>query len=487
MPMPQNKSIARNGTFYFFYNALNMAYPFIISVYAARVLLPSIIGTVAYIQNFALYFSTFAFLGIPTYGLREIAKFRNDKDQLNKVYSELFFINLISTLFFVVSYYSIVLHGTYFIENRLLYCLVGITIALNALNIGWLYEGLEEFAYITKRNTIVKLSVLILMFFLIKNNDDAVPYALLFIIGTTANNLINFIHSKKHVKLVLENLEIKKHLKPIFILVVVNIAIELYSLIDVTMLGYFDTKESVAFYSYATKINRMLIQFANTITIVLVPRLAFEYKSNVTEFNRLLTKGLKIILMSTIPVIVGIQYTAVFLTQQIYGVQYACTGELICLLSIILLIAPIGYLLGSRVMLVSNNEHKMMYCVGVGAIVNIIGNYYLIPSIHMYGAAISSIFSEFIVMALYILGAQRLFKLEKIFDFIIKILAATFFEYAFLHLSDISFNDSWAKLSLQIIGSSFIYIAVLYLAKENITRQYITSLLHRIRSFSKGA
>ena len=78
-----------------FYNILNMLFPFITSMYVARILLPVSIGEVAYAQNIVSYFSMLAFLGIPTYGVREIAKYRNEKAKLDQIYSELIFINFL--------------------------------------------------------------------------------------------------------------------------------------------------------------------------------------------------------------------------------------------------------------------------------------------------------------------------------------------------------------------------------------------------------
>ena len=71
------------------YNVLNMLFPFLTSMYIARVLLPVSIGEVTYANNIVCYFTILAFLGIPTYGLREIANARDNKEELNKVFSEL--------------------------------------------------------------------------------------------------------------------------------------------------------------------------------------------------------------------------------------------------------------------------------------------------------------------------------------------------------------------------------------------------------------
>ena len=93
--MAQNKSLKRNTIYYLIYNLLNVFFPFVSGIYVARILLPDTIGQVETARNFAQYFIMFAYLGIPTYGMRECSKYRNDKNKLSKIHNELFLINFI--------------------------------------------------------------------------------------------------------------------------------------------------------------------------------------------------------------------------------------------------------------------------------------------------------------------------------------------------------------------------------------------------------
>ena len=97
-------SIARNGIFYLVFSVLNALFPFLTSLYVARVLSSDAIGQVSYAINIVTYFSIFAFVGIPTYGMREIAKCRDDKISLNKLFTELFTINTVTTTIALAAY-----------------------------------------------------------------------------------------------------------------------------------------------------------------------------------------------------------------------------------------------------------------------------------------------------------------------------------------------------------------------------------------------
>ena len=80
----KEKSLTTNSIYFLIYNILNVLFPLITGIYVAHVLLPVFIGSVQYAQNIASYFVILAFLGIPTYGMREISKHRSDKEQLKK-------------------------------------------------------------------------------------------------------------------------------------------------------------------------------------------------------------------------------------------------------------------------------------------------------------------------------------------------------------------------------------------------------------------
>ena len=191
------KSLTKNSLFYMLYNILNVIFPFFTGIYVARILLPDNIGIVETARNLAQYFVIFSFLGIPTYGLREISKARKNREELNKIYSELIVINTISTIIFLFLYNVLIMIVPEYRKNLLVFLITGISIALNFFNNTWLFEGLEKFDYISIRNLIFKFLSLLLLFIFVRDNEDYLKYALITIVGTAGNYLLNIINSKK--------------------------------------------------------------------------------------------------------------------------------------------------------------------------------------------------------------------------------------------------------------------------------------------------
>lgn len=170
------KSMLKNSVFNIIYTASNILFPFITSIYVSRILLPVGVGKVASAQNIASYFVTAAALGLPSYGVREFAKVREDTAKKNSLFTELFIINLISTTISLIAYIFVLILNNGFNGEGALYICCGLAIFFNYLNIDWIYQGLEEYGYITGRSVVIKCISLALLVVFVKTREDYVAY-----------------------------------------------------------------------------------------------------------------------------------------------------------------------------------------------------------------------------------------------------------------------------------------------------------------------
>jgi O-antigen/teichoic acid export membrane protein len=100
-----------------FYNVLlaitQVLFPLITFPYLARTLGPEHVGVLNFAESFAKYFVLLAALGIPIYGVREIAKVASDRVQLTKTATEIFIINALGTLLLSVIFLVFIVSSAY--------------------------------------------------------------------------------------------------------------------------------------------------------------------------------------------------------------------------------------------------------------------------------------------------------------------------------------------------------------------------------------
>ena len=195
------KSLAKNSIYNIIYTVANILFPFVTSIYVSRILLPVGVGKVASAQNIASYFVTIAALGLPSYGVREFAKVRENKCESNKLFTELLLLNIVSTTLAVIGFFGLVFINAGFHGEWALYAACGVAVFFNYLNIDWMYKGLEEYGYITGRSLLIKGISLVTLFLFVKTRHDYVAYALISSLATGGNYIFNVIHAKKFVRL----------------------------------------------------------------------------------------------------------------------------------------------------------------------------------------------------------------------------------------------------------------------------------------------
>lgn len=389
------KNLAQNAAFNVLYRVLNVIFPLISATYIARVLSPEGVGKVAYAQNIVSYFLMFAALGIPSYGTREVAQNRNDPRALSKLFSELFVINFASTALCIAAYGLFVCAAIH--TDGLLYMVFSLDLFFNFINIDWLYQGEEEYVYITLRSILVKVLSLAAMFLLVKDQQDYAVYVLILCLGVGCNNFFNLYHARKKVKLTLRGLELRRHMKPILFLMLSSAAASLYSKVDITMLGMLTSEENVAYYSNAHKIINIVLTLVTALSAVFLPRLSYVYKNDRKQYGQYLSIGLKVVLALAVPSCVGVMIVADNLVLTLFGEAFAPAAATLKILAVFTVIKGAGDLLCYQSIISSGNERQLIRSRVVAGAANIVLNAFLIPRYGHNGAAVASVFSEVIV------------------------------------------------------------------------------------------
>ena len=272
------KSIAKNYIYNLIYQMLTIVLPLITTPYLSRVLGAESIGIYGYTISIVTYFILFGTLGVSMYGQREIAYKADDKKARSKTFWEIISIRTISLSISIILFYLI--YGRTG-EYALYYRILIIQLVANLFDISWLFQGIEEFDKTVIRNLIVKLLSLVLIFVVIKTPDDLWKYFLIYVSAELIGNVTLWLYLPKYLEKVnIKELEIKKHIKPTISLFVPQIAIQIYTVLDKTMIGKLtgDMVE-VGYYEQAQKVVKATLIVTTALQTVMNSRIANAYAS----------------------------------------------------------------------------------------------------------------------------------------------------------------------------------------------------------------
>ena len=480
-------SLVKNSLFNMLYKGLTVLFPLITTSYISRVLFPSGVGKISYAQTIVNYFVTLASLGIPNYGVKVIAQTGKNRQNRSNAFYELFLINLISTSIISLIYYIIINKVDYFSEKQLILNLMGTILVLNIFNIDWFYQGIEEYVYIASRSAIIKIASIAIMFLCVRSKNDAWIYALILSTATAGNYIINMAHVRKYVVKKRDTLQIEKHMKPVLILLAASIATEIYTMLDTVMIEYHHGDEFVGYYSNAVKIVRTVYVMVVAMVTAFFPRISLYIKNGEKEkSDRLLTDGTMAFFVFAIPCSVGLFLSADYIVYILLGKAFLESVFTIRILSILVCVFSIAYFLGHMPLIVTGNEKKILEATIIGASLNVIFNYLLIPVFKHNGAAVASVVAECAVTISLLSHSSKYFKISIPKRYFGSIISAILGMVLSLECSRWIFAMKSIKNTLIIVAvSGFTYCMVLFFTKNPVTEMATQILENMIRNLKK--
>lgn len=375
-------------------------FPLITFPYISRVLLPAGTGRVNFSTSVISYFSMFAQLGIPTYGIRVCAKVRDNREELTRTAHELLFINLVMNLFSYVVLGITLFTVPRFIEDRILITIISLTIILTSIGMEWLYKALEQYTYITVRSVAFKIIALLATFLLVHQKSDYVIYGGISIFAASASNVLNLFNAHKYIGFKpIGNYNWRRHMKPVAIFFAMACATTVYTNLDNVMLGFMTTNIDVGFYGAAVKIKNILVSIVTSLGTVLLPRASYYVEhGEMDSFRRITRKALNFVFLLATPLSL---YFILFARQGIYLLSGSAYEGSIAPMQVImptLLLIGVTNVLGIQILVPTGREKVVLYSEIAGAIVDVIINALLIPSMKSTGAAIGTLVAEAVVL-----------------------------------------------------------------------------------------
>ena len=456
-------------------------FQFVTYPYVARVLGVVNIGVCNFLQSIINYFMLFSMLGMSVLGVREIARSKENPDDLNKRFSGLLQLNLLITLF-VLSIYglSIILIPQFAEHKKLLY--VGIAqILFNTLSVDWLFKGMEAFKYITCRRVVVQLLYVASVFLFVRCEDDTNIYFCILVGTYVLNGLINILHSRSLVCYSYQSWSycFGNFMKPLCVLGFYSLLTSVYTGFNVVYLGMVSNAEQVGLFTTATKLQGIILALYASVTVAIMPRISSMLASgNITDVRSVIRKSVQVLLAFAFPVmIVGMGFSKE-IVYLVAGSGYEAAAPLLSFAMLLILIIGLEQVFIVQVLLPAGKDKAVFIDSVMGALVGVAINVLLVQKWQSTGSVLAWGLAELVVLLFSIIFARRIVPIYNCMKDIVAYLAA-FVPLAAI-IAGLSYAEKdylWTELIISIfITGLYFHCVVLCILKNSVYTKFCNDI-----------
>lgn len=269
-----DKKILQNYFYNILYQLLVVLAPMITVPYVTRTLGATMLGISDWTGSNVQWFVLFGIMGVSIYGNREIARVRDDQTKMSKTFFEIFTMQFFKHVRIHARLFPLLVYRAgqrapvrddpddFAVVGRPGYHLV--------------FLWRRGFKTASIRNMIIKILGIILIFAFVKKPSDLALFIVINAGSGVLGQLIMWTQLKQYVKWTpIHFKDVLKHFKPNLMLFIPQIATSVYTMLDVSMLGYLYADVShVSFYNQAQRFIKMFLFFITSIGSVMLPRIA---------------------------------------------------------------------------------------------------------------------------------------------------------------------------------------------------------------------
>ena len=470
--------IIKNYIYNMGYQFLTMLLPLITGPYISRVLGPKGVGINTYTYTIANWFVLLGSVGVAFYGNRQIAYVRKNNKELSLNFWEIFIMKLITVTIALIVF--IIYISTIGVYKKYQFVQASYVIAA-ALDISWFFMGVENFKITVTRNTIVKLTSLILIIIFVRSEKDLLIYISILALSTLIGNLTLWPYIKEYlVGISIKELRPFRHLKDSLILFLPLAAIQIYANLNKIMLGIFDTTISSGFYDKSDVIVKMVLTIGTSLVTVLVPRASQIFaEGKINDVKKILYKSFSFISFISVPLWLGLASISLKFGAFFYGRDFKIVGKLLFIESILIVIISWASVIGNQYLVPTNQTKKYTKSIFVGAFVNVILNIPLIKMFGLYGAIVATVLSETSVTFYQLYSLKNQIDYKKLFADFKKVIFSGLVMFIVVFIMNVYINLNIITLLIEISVGIVVYICMTHYLKLQIVKDIENLILKK--------
>lgn len=396
MESKSSKSIKKNYIYNVCYQVLLLITPLITTPYLSRTLGADGVGMVSFAESIVSYFVLFATFGMTTYGQREVSYVQESKEQRTIIFWETKALEVFTSCIALLIYIPFAICQ----ENNVMYLVLVLNIVAVIANVTWFFQGMEEFGKLVFRNVIFKIINIVYIFMFVKTRNDITVYAFGLSFFTFLSNASLWLYLPKYIGMIkIKELHPFKNIEVVLSLFVPTIAVQVYTVLDKTMIGVI-TKSAFenGYYEQANKISKMVLTIVTSLGTVMIPRIGFHYAKGETEkVNFFMYRAYHFVWFMAIPLCFGLLGIAPNFVPWFYGNYFERVVPLLRISGFLVIAIGINNVTGIQYFIPTKRQNLFTFTVAIGAVVNFALNFVLIRFFQSIGAAVASVAAETVI------------------------------------------------------------------------------------------
>ena len=408
--------VIKNYLYNVVYQILLLLVPLITVPYISRVLGPDLVGINSYTNSWMTFFLLVGQMGIALYGNREVAYHRENPIERSQIFWGIELLQVMTIMSALITYLiAVFLFSTTFKEYFLLQSL---WIIAAGVDVSWYFMGMENFQRIVFRNMLVKLTSVVLIFFLIKGHDDLGKYIALLGLSNLIGNLTLWPYLRDEIKWVpIRTWHPFKHFYPALLLFIPTITTQVYQVVNRLMLGRMSTQNQLGQFKNADQIIKVVLAIATASGQVMLPHIANKFsKGDIKGIRESLYNSFDFITAIVVPMMFGVMAIAEPFAPWFLGSEFNNAGRLMMIEAPIILFIGWSNVTGTQYLMPISRTKEYTISVTIGAVVNVITNLLFIAKWGANGAALATSISEFSVTAVQLMYIKSTIRRRQLFS-----------------------------------------------------------------------
>lgn len=394
-----NKKIISNSLYTMLEKIVVMSLSFFASVIVIRYLGPSKFGLLSYALSIVAVASAFTKFGLNNLLIK---KFSEKPGSTNELFTSSLLIKLTSSIL-VVTFLGIYFYNY---ENSIFPLLMVVLFALiieSFEGIKFIYNAKLLAKYITYSGIISTLMSIVLKVVLVYFEAPLIGFGIVYVLSILLSIVLLYYFQKKanldvYLFRFWNNInfeKVKELVVSAFPLYMAGIATAIFMKSDQLMLQWLADSYQVGIYSVAVTLASSLNFIPVAISISFLPVLTKLKSESTNEYNEKTQLFADTMLIIVIPIVIVFSLFSTSIIDVLYGEKFLESAYILSFYILILIFIAFEGII-SNLLIIENLQKYMMASYGVGAVLNVLLNLFLIPIAQAKGAVYATLLSYII-------------------------------------------------------------------------------------------